>query len=36
MHLYDRLDAMGYAHATREPGPGRVEVLIQKRAATRA
>lgn len=30
MHLYDRLDEMGYAHMTREPEPGRVEVLIQK------
>ena len=30
MHLYDRLDEMGYAHDTREPGPDRVEVLIQK------
>lgn len=33
MHLYDRLDEMGYAHATREPAPGRVEVLIQKPGA---
>ena len=30
MHLYDRLDEMGYAHETRELGPGRVEVMIQK------
>lgn len=30
MHLYDRLDEMGYAHATRELAPDRVEVLIQK------
>lgn len=31
MHLYDRLDEMGYAHDTRELAPGRVEVMIQKR-----
>ena len=30
IHLYDRLDEMGYAHATRELSPGKVEVLIQK------
>ena len=30
MHLYDRLDGMGYAHDTREIGPDRVDVLIQK------
>lgn len=30
MHLYDRLDEMGYAHETRELGPGQVEVMIQK------
>lgn len=30
MHLYDQLDEMGYAHLTREPEPGRVEILIQK------
>lgn len=30
MHLYDRLDEMGYAHDTREIAPDRVEVLIQK------
>ncbi|HVL24838.1 MAG TPA: DUF2249 domain-containing protein [Thermomicrobiales bacterium] len=30
MHLYDRLDEMGYAHATRELAPDRVEVMIQK------
>ncbi len=30
MHLYDRLDEMGYAHATRELAQDRVEVLIQK------
>ena len=32
IHLYDRLDEMGYAHATRDLGPGQVEVMIQKRA----
>ena len=32
IHLYDRLNEMGYAHDTREPEPGHVEVLIQKRA----
>ncbi len=32
MHLYGRLDEMGYVHATRDLGPGRVEVMIQKRA----
>jgi uncharacterized protein (DUF2249 family) len=31
IHLYDRLDEMGYAHDTRDLGPGKVEVLIQKR-----
>lgn len=30
MHLYDRLDEMGYAHDTREIAPDQVEVLIQK------
>jgi uncharacterized protein (DUF2249 family) len=30
MHLYDRLDEMGYAHDTRELGPDRVDVLIGK------
>jgi uncharacterized protein (DUF2249 family) len=30
MHLYDRLDEMGYAHETREIGPDRIEVIIQK------
>lgn len=34
IHLYDRLDEMGYAHATREPAPGTVEVLIQKPGTT--
>lgn len=32
IHLYDRLDEMGYAHATRDLGPGQVEVMIQKRS----
>jgi uncharacterized protein (DUF2249 family) len=36
IHLYDRLDEMGYAHATRDLGPGRVEVMIQKRAGAAA
>ena len=31
IHLYDRLDDMGYTHETREPAPGRVEILIRKR-----
>ena len=31
IHLYDRLDEMGYAHDTRDLGSGQVEVLIQKR-----
>jgi uncharacterized protein (DUF2249 family) len=33
MHLYDRLDEMGYPHETRELQPGQVEVLIEKRSA---
>lgn len=33
IHLYDRLDEMGYPHATRELAPDRVEVMIEKRAA---
>jgi uncharacterized protein (DUF2249 family) len=36
IHLYDRLDEMGYAHATRDLGPGQVEVMIQKRAGAAA
>jgi uncharacterized protein (DUF2249 family) len=32
MHLYPRLDELGYRHATREIAPGRVEVLIEKPA----
>lgn len=30
IHLYDRLDEMGYAHDTREVAPDHVEVLIEK------
>lgn len=30
MHLYPRLDELGYAHQTRDLAPGRVEVLIEK------
>lgn len=30
MHLYPRLDELGYRHETRELGPNRVEVLIEK------
>ena len=30
IHLYDRLDEMGYVHETRELNPGQVEILIQK------
>lgn len=36
IHLYDRLDEMGYPHATRELGPDRVEVMIEKPAAAKA
>jgi hypothetical protein len=32
MHLYPRLDDLGYRHETREIGPNRVEVLIEKPA----
>lgn len=35
MHLYDRLDEMGYAHDTREIAADRVEVMIQKPALAR-
>lgn len=34
IHLYDRLDEMGYAHDTRDIAVGRVEVMIQKRVST--
>ena len=34
IHLYDRLDEIGYSHETRDLGPGNVEVLIQKRPST--
>jgi hypothetical protein len=30
IHLYDRLDEMAYRHRTRDLGPGKVEVLIEK------
>lgn len=30
MHLYDRLNEMGYPHDTRELGPSRVDVMIHK------
>lgn len=30
MHLYPRLDELGYRHETRELGPAQVEVLIEK------
>lgn len=33
MHLYPRLDEMGYRHETRDLGPGQVEVMIEKTAA---
>ncbi|HET8631721.1 MAG TPA: DUF2249 domain-containing protein [Thermomicrobiales bacterium] len=33
LHLYPRLDDLGCRHETREPAPGRVEVLIHKPAA---
>jgi uncharacterized protein (DUF2249 family) len=34
IHLYDRLDEMGYAHATRDLAPGQVQVMIQKPSAS--
>ncbi len=34
MHLYPRLDELGYRHETRDLGPGRVEVLIEKTPAS--
>lgn len=33
VYLYPELDALGYQHETREIGPGRVEIRIQKPAA---
>lgn len=36
MHLYDRLNEMGYPHDTRELSPGHVEVLIEKRTGEAA
>lgn len=35
IHLYDRLNEMGYAHETRELAPDHVEVLIQKRRSSK-
>jgi uncharacterized protein (DUF2249 family) len=32
IHLYDRLDEMGYPHATRDLGPQQVDLLIHKPA----
>lgn len=32
IHLYARLDEEGYRHQTREPAPGKVELLIEKPA----
>ncbi len=32
MHLYPRLDELGYRHETRDLAPGKVEVLIEKTA----
>ncbi len=34
IHLYDRLDEMGYPHQTQDLGPDRVEVLIRKPPVT--
>jgi len=34
IHLYDRLDEMGYVHTTRDLAPGQVEVMIQKPATS--
>lgn len=36
MHLYPRLAALGYRHETREVGPARVEVLIEKTGSVEA
>lgn len=36
IHLYDRLDEMGYIHDTREIAPDHFEVLIEKRAGVGA
>ena len=33
MHLYPRLDELGYRHETRELGPNRIEVMIEKTAS---
>jgi uncharacterized protein (DUF2249 family) len=32
MHLYPRLDELGYSHETHEVGPGHIQVLIRKPA----
>ena len=34
MHLYPRLDELGYRHETRDLAPGKVEVLIEKTASS--
>jgi uncharacterized protein (DUF2249 family) len=34
MHLYPRLDELGYRHETREIGPDRIELLIEKPAVS--
>lgn len=34
MHLYPRLDELGYRHETREIAPDRIELLIEKPAVT--
>ncbi len=34
MHLYPRLDELGYRHETRELGPNRIELLIEKPASS--
>ena len=36
IHLYARLDEMGYPHRTQDLGPDRVEVLIRKPRAGEA
>lgn len=36
IHLYPRLDELGCGYETREPAPGRVEILIQKPAEATA
>jgi uncharacterized protein (DUF2249 family) len=34
MHLYPRLDELGYRHETREIGPDRIELLIEKQVVS--